>query len=593
MKKIIGIDFGTANVRIAQWDSEEGTNPSICLVGGGNTTTMPAVIAFTRQAGGDVVTVVGEDADVLNDERNIQVIRNVKRWALGSDSYVRSNIEWHLEQRNESWPTWWEPCSRAIRLWNKTIPVKDAIRLILKEAISRAGLLGVEAEWRAGCPVSSDLTYRETLVSALADLGCEGKIKWITEEPSLFCKFGASIGSLENGSYLIYDMGGGSFDCSVVEIERDDNGKRNITVLGQDSIPTLGGMNIDDALKERFSDEPLQTLRVSKEQLTSTGSVSLSGNHNLKMDDVEAILEKEMFISRTLDSMVRAYRNAKLWWKRDPHAPPMGEYLKEAGDGMQRKVLSDMAIDIDEVLLVGGPTQLPYFRRELGRRFGDEKIITTTRDLLGRRTVDADIPDVALTALSYGACHMQDEQYIPKTVERIPAKITLKVTDGASEDQYEAFSGMACCAGCTRPWTERPHHMAPHKGEWVTIPPLSERSRDKFYSYTVSIEDPDGDLLERASNEMRLPGEYTRPRADRIRLVLDRLGRVWVELEAGTKIHSRENVPITETPPWQTEAQRAMIKKQYEEQRRYEEKEAARLHRNLTNNPFGWQSDVG
>ena len=561
MKKIVGIDFGTTNVRVSQWDVDSNASPSISLIGGGNTTTMPAVIAFLRQPGGDVITEVGEVADGLTDGEDTQVIRNIKRWILGSDPYFHANLEWHLEQKDESWPTWWHPGTTTIRLWNETVTVfaEDALRKILKDAISRAGLVGAAAEWRAGCPVSSDLTYRKALVSALADLGCAGKVQWITEEPSLLCVFGKAIGSLQDGSYMVYDMGGGSFDCAVIEVKQDE-----ITVLAHDSVPTLGGMNIDDALREQFRDEPLRSLRIAKEQLTSTGSVPLSGVSVLTMEDVEAILEEEAFRSKTVDSMLRAYRNAKLWWKRDRHsgAPPIGEYL--AGNSTVHSLgKQDMARDIDEVLLVGGPTQLPYFSRKLGEVFGEEKIITT-RDL-SLRAGTANIPDVALTALSYGACHMKDEQYTPRTVERVPATITFNVTDGDSEGRYEAFTGLPCCSGCTRPWTEHLHPMAPYEGEWVAIPPLRDRSRTKRYSYTVSIETPDGDsLLAPITREMRLPAEYTRPRADRARLIVDRLGRVWMELEAGTVKPSRDYVLIAQEPPWAVASQRNLMREQYD-----------------------------
>ena len=380
-------------------------------------------------------------------------------------------------------------------------------------------------------------------------------------------------------------MGGGSFDCAVVEVKQDD-----ITILAHDSVPTLGGMNIDDALREQFSNEPLRSLRVAKEQV-STGSVPLSGVSVLTMEDVETALAKEAFRSRTLDSMRRAYRNAKLWWKRDRHAgaPPIGEYL---GGNARVDSLSDddMASDIDEVLLVGGPTQLPYFRRELGKVFGEEKI-TTTRDL-SLRAGAAAIPDVALTALSYGACYMKDEQYIPRTVERFPATITLKVTDGDSEGRYEAFTGLPCCSGCTRPWTRHLHPMAPYEGEWVAIPPLRDRSRTKRYSYTVSVEGPDDNSLRApVTTEMRIPGGYTRPRADRIRLIVDRLGRVWVELEAGTVAPNREYVLITDQePPWLSGSQLESMKDQYRRQKEYEQSpDSPDLHSrsSLHDRPFG------
>jgi hypothetical protein len=591
MKRIVGIDFGTTNVRIAQRDDKQ--SPSIRPLGRGDSTTMPAVVAFRRQPGGDVTTIVGEDADRLVDGPDIIVIRNIKRWSLGSDPYVRTNLEWHLEQRgDERRPEWWDPEGRAVRMWNQTVPVEEVLRVILKEAISRAGLVGSASEWRAGCPVNSDLSYRRALVSALSDLGCAGKVSWITEEPTLFCAFGMAIGSLRTGSYLVYDVGGGSFDCAIAEIKREESdGQHTITILAQESVPTLGGVNIDDALKEKFRGVPLGSLRVAKEQLTSADSVRLSGTTVLTMKDVETALESEAFISKTLDATLRAYRSAKLWWKRERHAgaPPIGESLGEQAT-VQSLGIWDMVSDIDEVLLVGGPTQLPYFRRLLGGVFGEEKIVTT-RDLSRRAGMTA-IPDVALTALSYGACYMQDEQYVPRTVERVPATITLEVAHGDSEDRYEAYSGLPCCAGCTRPWKRHLHPMAPYEGDWIALPPLSHRSRTARYSYTVHIESPDGEsLLRSPSREMRLPGGYTRPRADRARLVVDRLGRVWVQLEAGTKVPTRKYVLMVQEPPWQSPVQRELTKKQYQlmiERRGVEESDSPSLEaQRFLENPLG------
>ena len=268
-------------------------------------------------------------------------------------------------------------------------------------------------------------------------------------------------------------------------------------------------------------------------------------------------------------------------WERPDGAPPIGTL------GERPLNYKDMARDIDGVLLVGGPTHSPYFFEKLGEVFAHEKIITT-EDLV-RVGGRLDINEATLTALSHGACYMQDEQYIPVTVDRIPATITLRVTDGTSEDRYEAFQKL----GWGNPVTQF-EPMRPHVGEWVAIPPLSDRIEFKCYSYFVSVDSPDGGSLHAPiSHEMRLSGEDTRPRVDRIRLILDRLGRVWGELEAGTFKPTQERVLMVQSPVWQTEIQRMRMEQLYEKQRRHEEGEADRLHRNLTKNPFGWQSDTG
>ena len=76
--RVVGIDFGTSNVRISTWDSDQDLLPepklighqpatTISQVGDPDTTTMPAVVALRREQDGEVTVIVGEEADVLND----------------------------------------------------------------------------------------------------------------------------------------------------------------------------------------------------------------------------------------------------------------------------------------------------------------------------------------------------------------------------------------------------------------------------------------------------------------------------------------------------------------------------------------------
>lgn len=60
--QVVGVDFGTSNVRIAQWDTESGLTPAPVRLGKEGESIMPAVIAFRRQADGAISTMVGEDA---------------------------------------------------------------------------------------------------------------------------------------------------------------------------------------------------------------------------------------------------------------------------------------------------------------------------------------------------------------------------------------------------------------------------------------------------------------------------------------------------------------------------------------------------
>lgn len=586
MTRVVGIDFGTTNVRIAEWDTSGSLDPITCRIGYGGAEWMPAVIAFRRMPGGTVETVIGEDADILDDRSDdIEVIRNIKRWATTSDDYVRRYLEMRFEEDNFHWPKWLDPENRTIRLWQETMPIEEAMGLILKEAVDRAGLAGVAAEWRAGCPVNSDVVYRRALVSALAELGCTGKIEWVTEEPLLLLAFGVAIGSLEDGSYLIYDLGGGSFDCAIADVRGTD-----ITVYSEEGLPTTGGMDIDETLRRHLNyDGSPHDLRVAKEQLSigNRPEIPLPGGHPLSVEDLDRTLRCLDLIPRTLTAALDAYKKAKLLWKRTEGSPPYGEIVVDgnADEGRRRLVwslnYSHMASDIDRVLLVGGPTLMPPFRRELGEVFGNEKIVTAPD--LASAAGRADIANAQLTALSLGGCHMLFEQYIPITIDRIPACITLTVTDGdrTFDDSYEPYRKL--------PWYPP---MSVHQGREIQFHSNTVRT------YAVRITSPDGVVLyDSGTKEARMPRKGTRgPRADRIKMVVDRLGSVWVKLGSGFTDVPRpteNDVSVVRHPVWQTEAQREAIARLHEEQRLHDEELAARLHRNLHNNPFGHHERPG
>lgn len=507
MTKIVGIDFGTANVRITQWDADSGANPVSMPIGEGGDLWMPSVIAFQKRADGEIAVDVGEIDDNFLNVPNTEVIRNIKRWALASDPYVRDIIKWTFENQENPWPEWFDHATRSIRLWGETVmTAEEAITRILKVAISRAGLAGSAAEWRAGCPVESDLIYRKALVSALDELGCDGKIKWVAEEPTLLLALGKETGALRDGLHIVYDLGGGSFDCAVVEVMGGD-----ISVLAQEGL-MLGGADMDAMLVEKLREKgytgTLQLVRIAKEQLTAPNSnpVLVEGLE-LAFKDVECVIRKGDFINKTMTAMANAYCKARIMFH--------DTYMV----GGWRATVEEMVEEVNGVLLVGGPTRMGYFADELRKIFGDDKVITASE--LVREADRPDIADPELTALSHGASYLYRNAYTPLTVDRIPANITLKVTDGDStaEDSYTAFQRLPFR------WP-----LAPHEGQWLALD-MEEANK----TYSVLVTDPDGEILHKSGpHTMRMPRDgYIGPLAEGAKLIVGRFGEIRVCLGAG------------------------------------------------------------
>ena len=414
--EIAGIDFGTTNVRISTWDPGDPNAglPQPRLIGRGDTTVMPVVVALQRQPGGEVTVVVGEDADSLEDGDNTLVIRNIKRWALSNDPYV----QWRLEISQTGWPTWWNPEMGCVEAWGQHFQVRDLVADILREAVNRAGLES-PFEWRAGCPVQSGYDYRSMLSGVMAGLAGEGRVEWVVDEPVLF--LAAAQRNIDpdsdfrlEGSYLVYDLGGGSFDCAIVDVRSDGE----MVVFGADGDPLLGGSNIDRLLKEKLGGAENQ-LRQAKESVSpENSSVAVLGGGTLTWDDVLGELKSESFIQRSLMAMRDAYITAStvVW----------GSVVDEREDTGQvsfvwQRDYLDLARDLDGVIMFGGPTRSPFFEESLSKWFGDTKVMQA-RDLIGG------VADPELVGISMGACYFPSGDNFHQVPTRLPYRVSLENT---------------------------------------------------------------------------------------------------------------------------------------------------------------------
>ncbi len=566
---IVGIDFGTTNVRVSIWDSERDLPPQPQEIGADGITTMPAVVALRRQPGGEVSVIVGEEADSeIDDPNEILVIRNIKRYALSDDAYVN----WHLEARSAQmespkWPpTWWNPQKRCVQVWGQEFPVWDLIGHILEEALDRAGV-GEGAEWRAGCPVHAGFSYRAELTRVLQQIMGTGNVNWVAEEPILFLLLVNRLGDLDGaplkGSYLVYDLGGGSFDCALVELRGDNY---HMTVHGADGHPLLGGSDIDNMLiaKLGYDGQP-DLLRKAKERLSPENpSETLANGTVVTIQDLKSTLRDGKFVDRSRNSIWDAYLGAKLLWKRSDGEddPPIGEVITRDNEtGAVRFVWQstwdDLAKDVDGIILFGGPTKSQYFYEHLSRIFGTQKVKRASELL----PVLIGLPDLELVGISMGACYSYETPYSPMYVNRLPARVTLENLQSGDHVEYAPFENLTP--------TFKPFDAFVSQ-ELPPQPPLVQCST---YGETVrlTITLPNGEVKCRTFIDKHINRdlmEYT------LKLVIDRFGRVGIE-QASEKMDPKK-FTIFNNPPWQTEQQLRALQNLIRQQQRYEERQQIR-----------------
>ena len=525
---IVGVDFGTTNVRVATWDNEApNTVPVSCTVAAGDSRVMPSVIAFRRNPEGDVELVVGEEADGLKNSPDIQVIPNIKRWAMSSDYYMR----WHMNAREEEWPIWWNPANRSVQVWGYEFPVRDIIQEILSQAFRTAGIAG-NFEWRAGCPVHSGMDYRSDLTHAITQLAGKGNINWVVEEPLLLLALGYRGLPNPEGSYLIYDLGGGSFDSTMAQVH--ENGE--LVAYGADGHPRIGGSDIDEFLEEKL--KPLgfngsrTDIRVAKEALsTRAPNQDLIGGVSLSWDDLETALSKSGFLQKTAMATRDAFVSAK---------GITDELIEQYVDTGEVKFVwqmsyQDMAEEIDHVVLYGGAIRAGngYFVEKLKKVFGD-KTKTATEWL-----ADIDMPDAELLGVSLGACYFADGDHFASKgfsafFNRLPVRLTLENLNTGESVSYDPFDNLT---PPNKPLTE-----------FATRTMRQERHDPQEYELTAT--DLNGVVLERHSVDGYLEPENRQP-ATSLRLIVNRFGQVWVEKKSeGIGLPWTKTSLIVADPPW-------------------------------------------
>lgn len=473
----LGIDFGTSTTKIAL---RAGAAIPIPLpIGSDGAYSMPSVVAYRRtKLDKAELYSVGEDAVASTRLENVTVVSEIKRCLLASATATHPD---------PAVTPWWDAEARCVRLWADTWGPEDVIRSILAEALDRAvhrarelgygkdidgfTVRGVRA--RFGCPVTADLAARKVLAEVARRLGFQGvKVNDIYEEPVLASLAYVHLDvEFEPGErILVYDLGGGSFDTSVVQVDRGGRrGNAALTVFATDGEPFCGGSDIDrsfgDHLLHRVAVEYLgfdqtegiealrgslspgdfgrltQLLRIrareAKEILSSTDAAAITlppeilgpGVLSVTRRELEEATKSSHVFERTSACVLRGWRRARMLL-RNAAETANGFYLdvNPTTGALSGPVLKlgheDIMSNITRVLVVGGATKMPLIRRQLEALWGPEKLL----------------PEIVIEpvdAAAMGGAWQQEE--VGTIVDRLPFSIVMRTSLG-DQVLYSAYA---------------------------------------------------------------------------------------------------------------------------------------------------------
>ncbi|KGF37033.1 molecular chaperone DnaK [Peptoniphilus lacrimalis DNF00528] len=330
MSKIIGIDLGTTNSAVAVM---EGGSPIIIPNIEGNRTT-PSVVAFTK----DGERLVGETAKrqaITNPDRTVSSIKR----EMGTD--------------------------HKITIDDKTYTPQDISAMILQKLKSDAESYLGEKITDAVITVPAYFTDAQRQATKDAGKIAGLNVKRIVNEPTAASLAYGMDKDGESQTIMVYDLGGGTFDVSILELS---DGVFEVRATRGNN--RLGGDDFDnrliDYIAEEFKKEnsidlrddkmSLQRLKEAAEKAKKELSSRMTSNINLPFITATASgpLHLNMDITRAkFDELT-----SDLVKKTED---PVTNALKDAG-------LS--ASDIDKVLLVGGSTRIPAVQECIKRLIG-------------------------------------------------------------------------------------------------------------------------------------------------------------------------------------------------------------------------------
>ncbi|MAF71479.1 MAG: molecular chaperone DnaK, partial [Alteromonas sp.] len=357
---IIGIDLGTTNSCVAVLD---GDKPRVIENAEGDRTT-PSIIAYTN----DGETLVGQSAKrqaVTNPENTLFAIKRLigRRF---QDKEVQRDIDIMPFKivGADNGDAWVEAKGE------KMAPPQISAEVLKKMKKTAEDYLGEEV---TGAVITVPAYFNDSQRQATKDAGRIAglEVKRIINEPTAAALAYGMDKKQGDNVVAVYDLGGGTFDISIIEIDEVD-GEHTFEVLATNGDTHLGGEDFDNRvinyLVEEFKKDQgidlrkdplaMQRLKEAGEKAKIELSSSQQTEVNLPYITADATGPKHLAIKLTrakLESLVEDLVKNSL--------NPLKQALAD----------SDLSVgDINDIILVGGQTRMPLVQKYVTEFFGKE-----------------------------------------------------------------------------------------------------------------------------------------------------------------------------------------------------------------------------
>jgi molecular chaperone DnaK len=360
MGKVIGIDLGTTNSCVAVM---EGGKPKVIENSEGDRTT-PSIVAFSK----DGEVLVGQSAKrqaVTNPKNTLFAVKRLigRRY---EDEVVRRDIDMvpYKIVKADNGDAWIDVNGK------KMAPPEVSARVLMKMKKTAEDYLGEKVtEAVVTVPAYFNDSQRQATKDAGKIAGLD--VKRIINEPTAAALAYGMDKKRGDKKIAVYDLGGGTFDISIIEIAEVD-GEHQFEVLATNGDTFLGGEDFDmrviQYLTSEFQKESgvditkdplaMQRLKEAAEKAKIELSSAQQTEVNLPYITADATGPKHMNIKLT-----RAKLESLVDELIDRTIGPCKVALKDAGLKVN---------EINDVILVGGQTRMPKVQEEVQNFFGKE-----------------------------------------------------------------------------------------------------------------------------------------------------------------------------------------------------------------------------
>ena len=354
MSKVIGIDLGTTNSCVSVF--ERGESKVIPNKEGKNTT--PSVVAFTDK-GEILVGDVAKRQAVTNPEKTIYSIKRIMGLMSNEKNAeeAKSRLPYHVVDRNGA-------C--AVEIAGKVYtPQEISAKILIKLKEDAEAYLGEKV---TDAVITVPAYFNDSQRKATKEAGTIAglNVLRIINEPTA-AALAYGLDKKEAEKILVYDLGGGTFDVTVLE-----TGDNIVEVLATGGNAFLGGDDFDnkiiDWLVSEFKNEndidlkgdimALQRLKEAAENAKKELSSAQETEINLPFITADATGPKHL-----VKKLTRAKFEGMIDSLVGETITKINEVIKDAGLNKS---------EIKEVVMVGGSTRVPLVQEEVKKAFGKE-----------------------------------------------------------------------------------------------------------------------------------------------------------------------------------------------------------------------------